>query len=1513
MSVALLHVPAVQRGIACRVSDVLSDVLASRVSVKNVSIGLFNRIVVDDIDVSDQNGQPLFSCHRASVKIAIMPLLEGRTVITSAQLFGADVRLKRLHKDAALNCQFILDLLSSDDSTSQTPIDLQIASLVVRNSAIRYDVGKTPLKKSIVDPNHLHIEKLSAHVMLNTLTSDTLSVRMKKLSFREKNSGLMLQRLSFAADAGRYTANVRNLEIQTEYSDVYLDVSAELNDGEFQRAALVSDHSSVASRDLSLFVAGFPKIDRNIFIDATLKADTSTVTLSRCDISTAGRDLNLKLNGEFQTDINLAAKNDTLPHVKWQLELLEANIGSEMLGVLLDSFGADAAVASRIGNVTYTAEAEGSNTIMEASGRLECAAGKIAHSMSFADGCLRAEIETDSLLAGQILATDKVGTVNGHADIKMNLSPDMKEADYFSVDMKMPAVTVLRYPYKNVTAAVKYDATSAEMHFDVDDINAQMSAHISAHNVQPILSAILGKENAVAVNEKVKIPYHIANRKNSNVILTADVRNFNPQALNLTEKYDATVFSGSVKVDVGSFKPSFSLASLLDDVEIDVRDLHIESPVDRYVCDSLKILSKRPGDGVRQIALHSDFAEMHASGHFDITTLQQSLTNLVSSKVPTLPGLPQYVKQSNDIQLTARISDIELVRRLTGIDIAIGGDAVIDAYINDNTGQANILVNAGRVRYGKNSLEDIHFSVYSPDDSLHYEVKTAWHDTNDGVTELDVRGSAAGNNIDTKLTWDINDDKSFCGSLNTSSRFYSNKDGKDIAHISISPSEVLIGDSLWHIDSSEIVYSDNYLKVDNFLLHHGMQYVGIDGLATASNTDSLNVALHDVNVSYILNLVNFHSVDFEGYASGDVVVKSLFKDLDASAQLDVRDFRFEKGRMGTLTVYADWDNADGQVNLRAQCADDNVIPIGYFLKERQTTGTQYGNAMLHDGRTLINGYISAKRNYIDLDINAHNTRAEFVKSFCSSFLDDVNVWANGRARLWGDLKKINLTGSVVANGTVLVTPLNAEYTLKNDTVNFLPSDIEFANCNVYDRYGNKAVVKGALHHTHLSRMTYDIDVEADKMLCYDFPALAGTSFGGYVIASGTCRITGRPGETVFDIEAYPEESTEIIYNVSSPDALQNQEFITWRDKAQSVHYGTLKSSEEVNATSDNSDEFRSDMRLNFLIHANPACTLRLIMDDRTGDYITLNGNGTLRANYYNKGGMHIYGNYNVVDGEYKMTIQQLITKSFRFLPGGTIAFGGEPFKSAINLQAQYVVPSVPLSDLNIGNSFANNTVKVNCLMNITGTAEQPRVDFDLNLPQASADVQQMITSIMDSEQKRNQQVVYLLSVGRFYAADNNALTETGQSQASLAMQSFLSGTLSQQINNVISDVILKNRNWNFGANVSPGDEGMMNAEYEGLISGRMFNNRLQVNGQFGYRDNPNATTSFIGDFDVRYLLLPNGNLQVRVYNQTSDRYFSKSTLNTQGIGVVFKHDFNSFLPVRRDKTEQESLLDSIPK
>jgi len=270
----------------------------------------------------------------------------------------------------------------------------------------------------------------------------------------------------------------------------------------------------------------------------------------------------------------------------------------------------------------------------------------------------------------------------------------------------------------------------------------------------------------------------------------------------------------------------------------------------------------------------------------------------------------------------------------------------------------------------------------------------------------------------------------------------------------------------------------------------------------------------------------------------------------------------------------------------------------------------------------------------------------------------------------------------------------------------------------------------------------------------------------------------------------------------------------------------------------------------------------------------------------------MFGTFTVDHGTYGITIQNIIKKNFTFNRGGTIVFGGDPYNAALNLQALYTVNGVSLSDLNIGTSFASNTIRVNCLMNIGGQPNNPQVDFDLEMPTVNADEQQMVRSIINGQQEMNQQVLYLLGIGRFYNQGlNNANTEQAD-RTTLAMQSFLSGTLSTQINSLLNSVI-KNDNWNFGANISTGDEGWHNAEYEGLVSGRMLNNRLLLNGQFGYRDNARqANPSFIGDFDIQYLLYPNGNLALKVYNQTNDRYFTKSSLNTQGIGLIMKKDFN---------------------
>ena len=410
-----------------------------------------------------------------------------------------------------------------------------------------------------------------------------------------------------------------------------------------------------------------------------------------------------------------------------------------------------------------------------------------------------------------------------------------------------------------------------------------------------------------------------------------------------------------------------------------------------------------------------------------------------------------------------------------------------------------------------------------------------------------------------------------------------------------------------------------------------------------------------------------------------------------------------------------------------------------------------------------------------------------------------------------------------------------------------------------------------------------------------------------MFGTGLCTITGKRGSIEFDINITPQKNSFIEYNAASPDAINNEQFIVWNEKkADSTQTDSIITDKLVSTPALPS---ASDLKINFVINANPDFTLRVLMDKTTGDYIALNGTGGINATFYNKGSFIMNGTYQIEAGTYKLTIQNIMKKEFKFQPGSFIVFGGNPYHAALNLKALYTVNGVSLSDLQIGNSFTSNNVRVDCMMNISGTPQAPHVDFDFDLPTVNSDAKQMVRSLINSEEELNQQVIYLLSIGRFYNqnTDNNAESSTQPSQTSLAMQSLLSGTLSQQLNNVLGTLINSN-NWNFGANISTGDDGFNNAEYEGILSGRLLNNRLIFNGQFGYRDNENATTSFIGDFDLRYLLYPNGNLAIKVYNQTNDRYFTKSSLNTQGIGLIIKKDFNTLKELFSSSRKKKKII-----
>ena len=135
-------------------------------------------------------------------------------------------------------------------------------------------------------------------------------------------------------------------------------------------------------------------------------------------------------------------------------------------------------------------------------------------------------------------------------------------------------------------------------------------------------------------------------------------------------------------------------------------------------------------------------------------------------------------------------------------------------------------------------------------------------------------------------------------------------------------------------------------------------------------------------------------------------------------------------------------------------------------------------------------------------------------------------------------------------------------------------------------------------------------------------------------------------------------------------------------------------------------------------------------------------------------------------------------------------------------------------------------------MNLGGKAQSPQISFDFDLPNVNEDEKQMVRSLISTEEEKNMQVIYLLGIGRFYTYD---YSNTEQSQSSVAMKSLLSSTLSGQLNQMFSTLLGNNSNWNIGTNLSTGETGWSDMDVEGLLSGRLLNNRLLINGNFGYR------------------------------------------------------------------------------
>ena len=219
---AVSYIPQTQNYIGRKVAGAIADKLGTQVSIGRVDLGFFNRIIIDDVKILDQQQKEMLRVGRLSVRMELWPLIDGKIAISSAQLFGAHFLLYKQDAQSLPNFQFALDSLASKDTTSHTPLDLRIKSLIIRRSSLTYDQMDAPRTPEKFNPQHLKVNDLSAHINLRALTDDSLNVNVKRLEFKEQ-SGLVVKRIKFHLAAGRKQSQLENLLVELPQSRVQID------------------------------------------------------------------------------------------------------------------------------------------------------------------------------------------------------------------------------------------------------------------------------------------------------------------------------------------------------------------------------------------------------------------------------------------------------------------------------------------------------------------------------------------------------------------------------------------------------------------------------------------------------------------------------------------------------------------------------------------------------------------------------------------------------------------------------------------------------------------------------------------------------------------------------------------------------------------------------------------------------------------------------------------------------------------------------------------------------------------------------------------------------------------------------------------------------------------------------------------------------------------------------------------------------------------------------------------
>lgn len=977
-------------------------------------------------------------------------------------------------------------------------------------------------------------------------------------------------------------------------------------------------------------------------------------------------------------------------------------------------------------------------------------------------------ISTDYFRLGDFVGDSNIGVVSLSGSVRGKGFNE--KSRYTDIDGKINFVDYKHYRYNNVALKGKLD----RMKFDG-------------------MASIRDPEAALTLNGVIDF-----NSATPTFNFLANVEKANLKKLNFTK--DSLSFSGKLNLNfTGNNIDNFLGYAHISEASLTRSGIPLSF-------DSLTVSSEFVNNEKILTASSNEFAAT-IRGNFNIRDLPDAVKLFLNKYYPAYIKPPKHIPQNESLAFD--ITTLYVDDYVKMIDSSLSGfdNSHIYGNLNTTNHELNFKAEIPQFKYQRYNFDAVQLTARGSSDSLSLIGGANNINISDSLNvpfalfRINAHNDTSQVRIYTGANQAINR-----ANINGQVMTYNNG-----VRIEFDTSNFVVNGKTWAIDDSgELEFRRNTPASGQLVLKESDQEVRVKTRPSETGDwNDLTVELKKINLG---DFAPFFMPNnrLEGLVSGNVLIEDPVNNLFITTDDIVAEgVRLDNDSLGDMRVNATYNNKTKQLKGKGATLNPNsnlAFDLDLFLASPE----------------------EQKNNLIAL--KANNFQLKVLERFLGNLFSDMQGYVTGDFNLRGAFNQLEVTGKGrLKDAGLKVNFTQCFYKIQDTDLELKPNEINLDGIVLTDPVtGNPVYLSGNIQHTAFKNMFFGLTVstlmpntkgpENNKpILLLNTNINDNKQFYGRVKGTGSFSLSGYQSDLYMKIDAIA--STKDSSSVVIPSSKNRESGIA--DFLVEKKYGR----EMIDSSfAPGSSNVTYDVDLT----ANPRLTVKVILDDLTGDNIEGKGSGLLNIHSGTNEKMSMRGRFDIEEGNYLFTFQSFFKKPFQIRKGteNFISWTGDPMNAKIQFEAVYTAENVSFQPLAMSmpdfQGYSGQREDVYVVANLSGDLFKPQFKFSLAFPpnsKMSNDIS--VTWALDQIEKNpndiNRQVTYLIVFNSFAPLENATAVAFGSTINELTYNTItsISGLFFNEINRKLNSElskILKTDNVSINFSGSVYNRNLLNAQ-----------------------------------------------------------------------------------------------------